>query len=361
MDGFGANVHAHQVFGEVLGVHQHRRGVGGEFLGGQVIQGQQKVHSHLGCLVQHLPGVVHVVSVQQRGADGAALGGQKGVGHAAADENGVCLLKQIFDDADLVGHLGPAQDGHQGALGGFQGSAHELELLLHQQAGHRGQIVGHPFCGGVGPVGGPARVEAKQISQRGQFPGEIGVVLLLLHAETEVLYQYHLTRLESGALFLGVWSQHVLGQRDGNAQQLLQVVPGGEQGELLFPLAVGAAHVGEKNDRGIVLQQIADGGQCGHDAGVIVNDPGGFVVGNVEITAQEDLFPGYINVPDGLLVIIHQKKAPSFHFCRRVVRVPLRSGGGSAVSGQNPAREDGAAFRSPSPHSWGKPSWRSAS
>ena len=64
-------------------------------------------------------------------------------------------------------------------------------------------------------MGGPERVEDKQISQRGQFPGEIGVVLLLLQAETAVLYQYHLTRLESGALFLGVWSQHVLGQRDG--------------------------------------------------------------------------------------------------------------------------------------------------
>ena len=79
-----------------------------------------------------------MVSVQQGGADGAALGHLEGVGHAAADDDGVGLLEQAVDDADLVGDLGAAQNGHQGTLGFVQGLAHEGQLLFHQQAGDRG-------------------------------------------------------------------------------------------------------------------------------------------------------------------------------------------------------------------------------
>ena len=150
-------------------------------------------------------------------------------------------------------------------------------------------------------------VKDKNICQGSQFPGKLGVVLLLFQAEAEVFHQHHLAGLEGGALGLGIRPHHVLGQGHGDAQQFFQVVPGREQGQLLLPLAVGTAHVRQEDHGGVVLQQIADGGQGRHDAGVVVNDSGGLVMGNVEVTAQEDLFPGDVDVPDGLLVIIHQK------------------------------------------------------
>src|SRR5699024_3191791 len=159
---------------------------------------------------------------------------------------------------------------------------------------HRGQVVGHALGGGVGPVGGTEGIKDEDVRQGGQLPGEVRVVLLLLDAEPEILHQHGLAGLQGGALGLGVRAQDILGQGNGQAQQLFQVVPGGEEREFLLPLSVGTAHVGEEDDRGIVLQQIANGGQGGDNAGVVVDDPRGFVVGNVEVTAQENLFPGHV-------------------------------------------------------------------
>ena len=40
----------------------------------------------------------------------AALCLGEGVGHAAADDDGVALIDQVLDNADLVGNLSAAQD-----------------------------------------------------------------------------------------------------------------------------------------------------------------------------------------------------------------------------------------------------------
>ena len=141
----------------------------------------------------------------------------------------------------------------------------------------------------MGPVSAAKGVKDENVSQGGQLFGKFGVVFLLLNAEAEVFHQNHLARLEGGALGLGVRSQHVGGHGDGDAQELFQVIPGGEQGHFLLPLAVGPPQVGQENHGGVMLQQVADGRQGGDDPGVIVNDAGLFVVGNVKITAQEDL------------------------------------------------------------------------
>ena len=266
-----------------------------------------------------------MAGIQQGGADAPAQGHLEGIGHAAADEDGVGLLQEVVDHPDLVRDLGPAQDGHQGALGLLQGFAHEVELFLHQEPCHRGQVVGYALGGGVGPVGSAEGVKDEDVRQGGQLSGEVRVVLLLLDAEPEILHQHGLAGLQGGALGFGVRAQDILGQGNGQAQQLFQVVPGGEEREFLLPLSVGTAHVGEEDDSGIVLQQIANGGQGGDNAGVVVDDPRGFVVGNVEVTAQENLFPGHVDVPDGLLIIVHQNKPLLFNFVRRRLQIPGES------------------------------------
>ena len=91
------------------------------------------------------------------------------------------------------------------------------------------------------------------------------------------------------------------------------MVPRGEEGQLLLPLAVGPAHVGQQDHGGVVVQQVADGGQGGDDTGVVMDHARGLIMGNVEVTAQEDLLSGHVNVADGLLIIIHRNNAPSFH------------------------------------------------
>ena len=127
-------------------------------------------------------------------------------------------MQQVVDHADLVGDLGTAQNGDQGTLGVIQGLAHELQLLLHQQTGDGGQVVGYALGGGVGTVGSAKGVEDKDVGQGSQLLGKFGVVLLLFEAEAQVLHQHDLAGLEGGALGLGVGAEHVLGQGHGHLQ-----------------------------------------------------------------------------------------------------------------------------------------------
>ena len=69
-----------------------------------------------------------------------------------------------------------------------------------------------------------------------------------------------------------------------------------------------------QDDGGILLQQVADGGDGGDDAGVVQDLAGLLVIGNVKVAAHEDLLTGDINITDILLVVIHRKKAPSLFF-----------------------------------------------
>ena len=64
-----------------------------------------------------------------------ALRVEEGVGHAAADDDGVGLVEEVVDDLDLVGDFGSADDGDEGLVGLGEGFAEVGELLLHEQAG----------------------------------------------------------------------------------------------------------------------------------------------------------------------------------------------------------------------------------
>ena len=166
----------------------------------------------------------------------------------------------------------------------------------------------------MGAVGAAKGVKDEDVSQGSQFLGEFGVVLLLFLAEAQVLHQHDLAGLQSGGHLLGVGAHHVGGHGHGDAQQLLQVLPGGVQGVLLLPLPLGTAQVRGQDDGGILLQQVADGGDGGDDAGVVQDLAGLLVIGNVKVAAHEDLLTGDINITDVLLVVIHRKKAPSLFF-----------------------------------------------
>ena len=61
----------------------------------------------------------------------------EGVAHAAADEQHVNLVKQVLDNADLVGNLRAAQNGEEGALGVLQSaSPMTLSSLPNQETGY---------------------------------------------------------------------------------------------------------------------------------------------------------------------------------------------------------------------------------
>ena len=310
-DGLGADVHAQAVVGDVHAVHGHGLGVGGKLLGTHGVLGQQQLDALLLGLLHHVVAVVQPVLLQQGLADGAALGLQEGVGHAAADDDGVGDFQQVVDDADLGGHLGAAQDGHQGPLGIGQGAADDLQLLLDQEAGHGGQVVGHAGGGGVGAVDGAKGVGYVNLSHGGHSLGQLGIVLGLALLKAGVLQQHDLAGLQGGGLGLGVGAHHVLGHDHVLAQQLAQAGGHRLQAQGRHHLALGLAHVGAGDHGGILVQQVLDGGQSGPDA-LVVGDDAAAVLGHghVKIAAQQDLLAGHINVLYSLLVVVHPVQAP---------------------------------------------------
>ena len=310
LDGLGADVHAHAAVGDGHGVHKLRRGVGGKLGGAQGVGGQQEGNALLLGLGHHLPAVVQPVGLQQGGAHAAPQGLDKGIRHAAADDDGVGHVQQVADDADLGGHLGPAQNGHQRALGIAQSAAHDLQLLFDKEAGHGGQIGGDARGGGVGAVDGAEGVGHVEVGHGGEGAGKVGVVLLLAGLEPEVFQQHDLTALEGGGLGVGVGADHVGGENDLLAQQLAQAPGHGGQGQLRFDGALGLAQVGAGDDRRAMAQQVAQGGQGGHDAGIVGDGAGGFVLGHVEVAAAQHPLAGHVYIAHAFLVVIHSSIAP---------------------------------------------------
>ena len=60
--------------------------------------------------------------------------------HAAADDDRIHLVDHVLDDADLVRDLCAADDGDEGALRRLERLADVVDLLLHEEAGHRLEI-----------------------------------------------------------------------------------------------------------------------------------------------------------------------------------------------------------------------------
>ena len=146
-------------------------------------------------------GDVDLVGFGEGFARGLTLGVEEGVGHGAADEQSVDLVEQGVDDLDLVGDLGAADDGDEGAVGVGDGLAEVGEFLLHEQAG--GALaallldeVRDAFGGGVGAVCGTEGVVDVDVAELGELFGEGWVVGLFGGVEAQVFEQESLAGLE---------------------------------------------------------------------------------------------------------------------------------------------------------------------
>ena len=173
-----------------------RAGLGG---GGQdVVLGQVEADRVRPGLVQDDQGDLDLVVLDERLADPQALGLQEGVGHGAADQDVIGFAEEALDDLDLVGDLGPAQDGDVGLHRGVDGLLQVVDFLLHQVAGglDRDEI-GDADDGGVGPMARTEGVVDEDVDALGQLAGELGVVLLLFLVEPDVLEQERLALAEA--------------------------------------------------------------------------------------------------------------------------------------------------------------------
>ena len=106
----------------------------------------------------------------------------------------VDFAEQVVDDFDLVGDLGAAEDGDEGALGGFKSLTHVGKFLVHEQAGSGlRDEVGDAFGGGVGAVRGAERIVHIDLAEHREFLGELGVVLLFFGVVAKIFEQQDLS------------------------------------------------------------------------------------------------------------------------------------------------------------------------
>ena len=172
-----------------------------------------------------------------------------------------------------------------------------------------------------------------------QLPGELRIVLLLGSGEAGIFQQDDITGLHCGDLCLRIRADRIGCEHDATAQQLIELIGndgerqllsvlgsllkrggagsllllGGQsldlgnfllvQLEFLVQHVVGFAHVGAENDHGAVCLEVPDGRQSLHDT--LVGGDDTVLHRHVEVTANQYLFAGYVDVFDGFLVVRH--------------------------------------------------------
>ena len=306
LHGLGADVAALHVGGHLVdgvdsGLDRSVDGVG-ELLDADGVHRQQQLDAVGLGLLHHFLAVVDLGVIAQALADLIALRLDEGVGHAAADDQGVHLLQQVGDDVQLVGDLGAAQDGGEGTDRIVDGVAQVADLLLHQVA-HGGvlDVVGDAGGGAVGAVAAAEGVVHVGVGQAGQLLREGGDVLGLLLAEAGVLQQDHVAVVHGGDSGLGLLAHHVVivCKDDLLAQLCAQGLGDGGQAELGLGAVLGFAQMAAQDDLCAVVDQLLDGGHRRIDAVLIGDDA--VLHGDVEVAADKDFLAAVILVVDGLL------------------------------------------------------------
>ena len=136
--GARAHVETHPAVGDVDSVERAALGVGVEGLAEDEVHGQAQLRA---AAVEQLACGLEVLLGAQRVADRVPLDGEEREGHRAADEDRVGALQEGLEHADLVRHLGPADDRHERARGILEDAGERAHLALEQQArGARQQV-----------------------------------------------------------------------------------------------------------------------------------------------------------------------------------------------------------------------------
>ena len=118
----GSDVEAHISVGDsVFDICHDHVAVGIVFITAAAVERQKKIYALFLGGFYDVVGKLELVLLAKGGSDGFACGLFKCIGHGAADDEGVDLVKQIGDNADFVRNLGAAENGNKGTLGVFGG------------------------------------------------------------------------------------------------------------------------------------------------------------------------------------------------------------------------------------------------
>ncbi len=275
-------------------------GAAGDLLGHDHVGRQHEGHALRLGQGQDAGRVLHPVTFEQALADGPALGHQEGVGHAAADDEGVDAIHEVLEDPELVRDLGTADDGRERLGRRLEQRRERDDLALHEQAGVGRQVGRHADRRGVGTMRRAEGIVDVDVGIGRQRLRELGVVGLLLGVEAQVLEQDRLARLEAGDGVDGADAERVAGHAHGSAQQVRQAQRDRTQAEGVVDLALRPTEMAGQDDDGAAIEEVGDGRHAGPDAGVV--DDLAVLERDVEIDPDEDLLAGRIEVANGELV-----------------------------------------------------------
>ncbi len=143
--------------------------------------------ARVGRLGQRRARVLDILGVAQRVAHPVPLGTEEREAHRAADDHDVGDLQEAVDHADLVGHLGAADHGHEWPWRALQDLRQRAHLALQQPPGRVRQQVRDALRARMRTVGRAEGVVDVHVGQRGQFRRERRVVARLARLEAHVL------------------------------------------------------------------------------------------------------------------------------------------------------------------------------
>ena len=301
-DRFGTDVEAHLVSGRIADVDRGCRGSRLEFRGDDVVDREQELEVFLLRVSENFTGKVEFVILDERFADGQALGFEKGVGHTAADEHGVGDFHEVFDDFDFVADFCSSENRDERARGIGESLAEVVELFFHQQAGC-GMLdeVGDADDGSVGAMGGAESVaDEDAVAKRGKLLREGFVVLFLFGMEADVFEKKDIAVGERLALRFWDGADAIRGETNGLADQSFELLGGRKKRILGIRTAFGPPQMRSEDQACAFLNGQAQGGDSFTNAGIVGDHA--VLERDVEVHANEYALAAEFEIVDGEFV-----------------------------------------------------------
>ena len=204
---------------------------------------QQHIYFIFLSLSQKLFSQIQLILFYQGLAHFVALCSQEGVGHTAADKQGINLIEQVADNADFVAYLSAADNSNERMQRVGYSLTYILDFLFQQEACSCRQEVGYAFNRSVSAVRYTEAVIDIQVCQRSQLLGKVHVVLFLFLMETQVFQQQDMARFQFAGSSLCSLANAVRSKKNFFAQQLAQVLRYGSQRQFLFNLSFRTAEM----------------------------------------------------------------------------------------------------------------------
>ena len=236
------------------------------------------------------------ILLRQRFADADALRMQEGIGHAAADHQRIDLADEVFQQVDLGGDLGAADDRDHRFGRRFQRLAERVEFGLHGAPGIGRQFVAEAFGGSVRAVRRREGVVDPDVAELCQLGDERRIVVFLFFMEAGIFQTKDVAVLHRRDGLFGDFADAIVGEGDRLLDHLRQR-RGDRLQRILGVASLGPAEMREQYHLAALAGYLGDG-RC--DA----LEPGGvgdaaLLHRHVEIDAQQHALALHVDVIEG--------------------------------------------------------------